>query len=112
MPRFTEKIDFLVFQGWKIPDRLLADTLQFRPSCETGSDDREGLNTVEVSKQRLLELEAAIERRYLKAPLGASKTASIQNITASTERNKNEDAMEVDEKVLFMSIGHLIKEHM
>jgi hypothetical protein len=49
-----------------VPDRPLVDTLRFRPSClEEGEEFHPGaLNTVEVSRSRLLQLEAAIERRY------------------------------------------------
>jgi hypothetical protein len=52
-----------------VPDRALVDTLRFRPSClEAGEEEAEEedpaiLNTLEVARTRLLELEAAIERR-------------------------------------------------
>ncbi len=51
-----------------MPDRALVDTLRFRPSClEAGEEEAEEdpaiLNTLEVARTRLLELEAAIERR-------------------------------------------------
>jgi hypothetical protein len=51
-----------------VPDRALVDTLRFRPSClEAGEEAQEEdpaiLNTLEVARTRLLELEAAIERR-------------------------------------------------
>jgi len=49
-----------------------------------------------------LELEGAIERRYLKAPLGATRTTSLSNITASTERNKQDTTLDLDEKVGFV----------
>lgn len=84
--------------GWKIPDRMLSDTLKFRPACPHQSNSADEVSTVEVSRTRLLELEAHIERRYLKAPLGQTKQATMQNISAATERNKNDDAMDVDEK--------------
>jgi hypothetical protein len=51
-----------------VPDRALVDTLRFRPSCleeagEEAEEDPAILNTLEVARTRLLELEAAIERR-------------------------------------------------
>jgi len=53
-------------QGWKVPDRSLVDTLLFRPSClEEGEEaDPTAANSLEAARTRLLELEAAIERRY------------------------------------------------
>ena len=63
-------------QGWKVPERLLAETLQFRPSAAEGPE----LNPVEVSRQRLLELEAAIERRYLKPPLAGGRIATMRSV--------------------------------
>ena len=48
---------------------------------EFGAD---AVNPVEEAKERLLDLEANIERRYLKAPLGVSNTdISLQTITSS-----------------------------
>ena len=48
---------------------------------EFGAD---AANPVEEAKERLLDLEANIERRYLKAPLGVSNTdISLQTITSS-----------------------------
>ena len=85
-------------QGWKVPDRLLSDTLKLRPSCEEDAEnDPESVNVVEVCRQRLLELEAAVERRYLKAPLGNSRIASLQSIAALSEKSKLEESL--DEKV-------------
>ena len=82
--------------GWKIPEKPLVDCLSFRPSC-LGSEGEQDtrLNPVAVAKQRLLELEAAIERRYLKAPLGQSKEASLANITTQVDKD---ESMEVDEE--------------
>jgi len=86
--------------GWKIPDKPLVDSLSFRPSClamEGDEDTRQ--NAVVVAKQRLLELENAIERRYLKAPLGQSKDATLKNISDETQRQQDKDeAMEVDDE--------------
>jgi hypothetical protein len=70
------------------------DSRKFRPSClpppEAGSSDEFGhdaANPVEEAKERLLDLEANIERRYLKAPLGASNLdVSLQTITSSISK--------------------------
>jgi hypothetical protein len=76
----------------------LSDTLKLRPSCEEDAEnDPESVNVVEVCRQRLLELEAAVERRYLKAPLGNSRIASLQSIAALSEKSKLEESL--DEKV-------------
>ena len=63
----------LSLQGWKVPNRATSEEgLVFRPSCLDGhveeGDNR--ANPVTIAKDRLLCLEAAIERRYLKPPLG------------------------------------------
>ena len=57
---------------------------------------------VEVCRQRLLELEAAVERRYLKAPLGNRNIASLQSIAALTEKSKLDDS--TDEKVVALFV--------
>lgn len=44
-------------KGWRVPNR--DDESQYQ-----------GMTAVEIVKQRLINLEAAIERRYLKPPLG------------------------------------------
>eukprot|EP00091_Calanus_sinicus_P024486 TRINITY_DN8800_c0_g1_i1.p1 TRINITY_DN8800_c0_g1~~TRINITY_DN8800_c0_g1_i1.p1 ORF type:complete len:147 (-),score=23.73 TRINITY_DN8800_c0_g1_i1:31-471(-) len=75
--------------GWKMPDRPLVDTLSFRPSCEEPLENDTRLDPVEVARQRLLELELAIERRYLKAPLGQSNhDVTLQTITDSKRKTK------------------------
>lgn len=86
--------------GWKVPDRPLVDTLRFRASClEEGEEcDPTALNILEVSRTRLLEMEAAIERRYLKAPLGQSKQASLQTITANAEKSRLEESLDTEDK--------------
>lgn len=86
--------------GWRIPDRALADTLVFRPSCE---EEGEGLrlDPVKVAREKLLELEAAIERRYLKAPLGRSNhDVTLETISKDKEKEKEEreGKDEADEK--------------
>nr|CAD7588559.1 unnamed protein product [Timema genevievae] len=61
-------------KGWKVPQRATTEEgAIFRPSClpkEGESDSR--LDPVLLAKERLMCLEAAIERRYLKPPLGVS----------------------------------------
>ena len=83
-----------------MPDRPLVDTLSFRPSCEEAGENDTRLDPVEVARQRLLELELAIERRYLKAPLGQSNhDVTLQTITDSKEKQTDEsmDTEEGDE---------------
>lgn len=52
-------------KGWKIPSRCspLLDS-------DESSSKRSKIDPIEMSKQRLISLESAIERRYLKPPLG------------------------------------------
>ena len=55
-------------QGWKVPGRASTEEgARFRPAC---SHPDEAHNPVALAKNRLIALEAAIERRYLKPPLG------------------------------------------
>ena len=82
--------------GWVMPDRPLVDTLVFRSSCEEKLDNDDRLDAVEVVRQRLTELEAAIERRYLKAPLGFSQEVTLKKITE--KKDDDEEEMEVDEE--------------
>merc|ERR1711974_36673 len=85
--------------GWKIPDKPLVDSLSFRPSClSTEGDGDTRLNPVTVAKQRLLELENAIERRYLKAPLGQTKDATLQHITEKERQADKDESMDVDDE--------------
>ena len=44
--------------------------LVFRSVCEAVDEDDERVNPIELARERLLAIEEAIERRYLKAPLG------------------------------------------
>jgi hypothetical protein len=70
--------------GWKVPNRPDIDERKFRPACLYNDNDREvdlkdeygpeATNPVEEARERLLDLEQNIERRYLKAPLGFSNT--------------------------------------
>ena len=82
--------------GWVMPDRPLVDTLEFRASCEEKTEGDERLDAVEVVRERLIELEAAIERRYLKAPLGFSQEVTLKKITE--KKDDEEEDMEVDEE--------------
>ncbi len=79
-------------KGWKLPNRPDIETRKFRPSCclpEDSDNDSDCADPIEEAKQRLLELEANIERRYLKAPLGHSNAeVSLQTITSSTTVSK------------------------
>ena len=81
--------------GCLMLDRPLIDNLDFRASCEA-EETGKGLDPVEVGRTRLLELEAAIERRYLKAPLGFSQEVTLKKIT--TKKEEGEEEMEVDEE--------------
>ncbi|XP_059099037.1 bromodomain adjacent to zinc finger domain protein 2B-like [Tigriopus californicus] len=74
--------------GWKLPNRPDIETRSFRPSCEpvSGPNDKRA-DPIEEARQRLLELEANIERRYLKAPLGVSNSeVSLETITSSASK--------------------------
>ena len=58
-------------QGWKLPARATTEmNLVFRSVCEAVDEDDERVNPIELARERLLAIEEAIERRYLKAPLG------------------------------------------
>ncbi|XP_065342167.1 bromodomain adjacent to zinc finger domain protein 2B-like isoform X13 [Cloeon dipterum] len=74
-------------KGWKVPPRASTDeTIQFRASCLTPDDeDEERQDPVMIAKERLADLEAAIERRYLKPPLGTSCELSLSNLQASDQ---------------------------
>jgi hypothetical protein len=80
-------------KGWKPSITADIDGRKFKPAClsscvddtdvkNDGDDDDDAANPVEEAKERLLDLEANIERRYLKAPLGVSNV-SLQTITSS-----------------------------
>jgi len=60
------------YKGWKVPGRATTEEgVSFRPSCMPAEGEYEKKkNPVELAKDRLMSLEAAIERRYLKPPLG------------------------------------------
>ena len=80
--------------GCLMLDRPLIDNLHFRASCED-EEAGAGLDPVEVGRSRLLELEAAIERRYLKAPLGFSHEVTLKKIT--TKKEEGDEDMEVED---------------
>lgn len=54
-------------KGWRIPNRANTDD-----STDEGSPKKPKLDPIEIAKERLIALESAIERRYLKPPLGFS----------------------------------------
>ncbi len=79
--------------GWKMPSTPDIDERKFRPAClylqkggKINSKDEFGpdaTNPVKEARERLLDLEQNIERRYLKAPLGFSNAAiSLHTITS------------------------------
>ena len=77
----------IYFQGWKLPERNEHDVSEFRPACEPCSEDDPRLDPIALAKIRLLDLEANIERRYLKAPLGHSNASiSLKTITEKQEK--------------------------
>lgn len=53
-------------KGWKLPPRAGTEEAEEIEKL----NEMEQVNAVEQARQRLLSLEAAIERRYLKPPLG------------------------------------------
>ncbi len=85
---------FFIFKGWKPSITADIDGRTFRPACfpfpADGSKDefgKDATNPVQEAKDRLLELEANIERRYLKAPLGVSNAdISLQTITSNVTK--------------------------
>ncbi|XP_073984371.1 bromodomain adjacent to zinc finger domain 2B toutatis isoform X5 [Rhodnius prolixus] len=56
-------------KGWKVPPRISTSGIPFQPACSASQPD---LNPVAIAKDRLLQLFEAIERRYLKPPLGTN----------------------------------------
>ena len=83
-------MNYFLWQGWKVPNKGDIDKRKFRPSClpKNAETDKifgkDAANPVEEARDRLLSLEGAIERRYLKAPLGFSNAdVSLQTITSS-----------------------------
>ena len=76
--------------GWRVPNNGEIDSRSFRPAClyNTNSVDLkdeygpEATNPVEEARERLIDLELNIERRYLKAPLGSNANINLQTITA------------------------------
>ena len=74
---------------WHPPNRPDIETRNFRPSCETRRSSKdERTDPVAEARERILDLEFNIERRYLKAPLGVSNTeVSLKTITSSALNN-------------------------
>ena len=76
-----------------MPNKGDIDRRKFRPSClpKSSANDKlfgkDATDPVEEARERLLNLEEAIERRYLKAPLGTSSAeVSLQTITSSIKK--------------------------
>ena len=82
--RHTLPSDLFSPQTWRLPPRTSGDRDLFAPSCEP----QEGrLNAVTLARDRLVDLEQNIERRYLKPPLGTSKGADLSLSNLGTEEN-------------------------
>ena len=59
--------------------------LQFRtPGDNDEEKDDDKVNPIELAKERLLSVEVAIERRYLKAPLGQNKGDLVQSVLSGS----------------------------
>ena len=57
-------------------------------------------NPVEEARERLMDLEKNIERRYLKAPLGITPHVKLQTITTKINNSKNyDDDQDVEENM-------------
>ncbi|CAB4066506.1 unnamed protein product [Lepeophtheirus salmonis] len=72
--------------GWKLPNREDIDERKFRPSCIKEDEIQEYgslPDAITEAKERLLDLEQNIERRYLKTPLGfGNNEPTLQTITS------------------------------
>ena len=79
---------------WHPPNRPDIETRNFRPSCETRRSSKdERVDPVAEARERILDLEFNIERRYLKAPLGVSNTeVSLKTITSSALNNSTKSS--------------------
>ena len=79
---------------WHPPNRPDIETRNFRPSCETRRSSKdERTDPVAEARERILDLEFNIERRYLKAPLGVSNTeVSLKTITSSALNNSTKSS--------------------
>ena len=82
--------------GWRVPNKGDIEKRKFRPAClyNMGKVDLndefgpEAVNAVEEARDRLIDLELNIERRYLKAPLGTTAHVNMQTIaTKITSKN-------------------------
>ncbi|KAK7789353.1 hypothetical protein R5R35_011648 [Gryllus longicercus] len=81
-------------KGWKVPQRATTEEgVSFRPACvplDGPNDTRK--DPVALAKERLLSLEAAIERRYLRPPLGISTgDVTLPGLNASTSGSGSGD---------------------
>ena len=91
--------------GWKVPNKEDVDKRTFRPAClynegEVDLKDEygpEATNPVEEARERLMDLELNIERRYLKAPLGSANKVNLQTIENSMTKKPDESLDETNE---------------
>nr|XP_024218419.1 bromodomain adjacent to zinc finger domain protein 2B isoform X4 [Halyomorpha halys] len=71
-------------KGWKVPAKASTSDIPFVPACEAVDSS---VNPIYVAKERLSNLFEAIERRYLKPPLGQN----IGDLKLSSSCNPSED---------------------
>ena len=73
-------------KGWKLPPRATSEmNLKFRTAGQDQEEEEdERVNPIYLAKDRLLSVELAIERRYLKAPLGQSKGDLVQSVLSGS----------------------------
>ena len=92
--------------GWKVSSKDDVDQRTFRPSClyirdQVNLNDEfgpEATNPVEEARERLLDLEQNIERRYLNAPLGFSVHANQQKISTRIVNDLDESREDANEE--------------
>jgi len=71
-------------KGWKLPPRATAEmNLVFRTTGDDSPEDNR-VDPIQMAKERLLSVELAIERRYLKAPLGQNKGDLVQSVLSGS----------------------------
>ncbi|XP_071440826.1 bromodomain adjacent to zinc finger domain protein 2A-like isoform X2 [Hetaerina americana] len=85
-------------KGWKVPNRATSEEGPgFRPACVPPDGENDvRLNPLAIARDHLLSLEAAIERRYLKAPLGTSNSdlnlSGLSGDGSTTKDSSNKDS--------------------
>ncbi len=86
--------------GRRIPIRIRISTMWICKSL-VSSMLRVGIKSIFSKKctVRIYSWELGNWRRYLKAPLGQSKQASLQTITANAEKSRLEESMDTEDKV-------------